>query len=96
MHWVRISRKGAKKDMKRYLANQADRQVVVDRDSGQYRVRLMDNTKGADCTYPSVEVLRDGPLVATTYRHWLKDEMPFIVSVRLKLEELDCMYAGQK
>ncbi|NOY40949.1 MAG: exo-alpha-sialidase [Planctomycetes bacterium] len=63
---------------------------------GQYRVRLMDNTKGADCTYPGVEVLRDGTLVTTTYGHWVKGEMPFIVSIRLKLEELDRMYAGQK
>ena len=27
---------------------------------GQYRVRLMHNTKGADCAYPGVELLPDG------------------------------------
>lgn len=56
---------------------------------GQYRVRLMDNTKGADCAYPGVEVLPDGTIVTTTYGHWTAGESPYIVSVRLKLEELD-------
>ena len=58
---------------------------------GQYRVRLMDNTKGADCAYPPVEVLPDDTLVTTTYGHWAKDESPYIVSVRLKLSELDAL-----
>jgi hypothetical protein len=56
---------------------------------GQYRVRLMDNTEDADCAYPGVEVLPDGAFVLTTYGHWTKGEEPYIVSVRLKLEELD-------
>ncbi|HPA19255.1 MAG TPA: sialidase family protein [Verrucomicrobiae bacterium] len=56
---------------------------------GQYRVRIMDNTKGADCTYPGVEVLPDGTFVTTTYGHWTQGEQPYIVSVRFKLEELD-------
>lgn len=56
---------------------------------GQYRVRLMDNLKGADCAYPGVEVLPDGTLVTTTYGHWTKDAEPYVVSVRLTLEELD-------
>jgi hypothetical protein len=30
---------------------------IVDGREGQYRVRLMDNTKGADCTYPGTAVL---------------------------------------
>lgn len=58
---------------------------------GQYRVRLMDNTEGADCAYPGVEVLPDGTFVATTYGHWIEGEQPFIMSVRLTLEELDRM-----
>ena len=37
---------------------------------GQYRVRIMDHTKGADCTYPGVEVRPDGTFVTTTYGHW--------------------------
>ena len=58
---------------------------------GQYRVRLMDNTKGADCAYPPVEILLDDTLVTTTYGHWTKGESPYIVSVRLKLSELDAL-----
>ncbi|MBL9093483.1 MAG: exo-alpha-sialidase [Planctomycetaceae bacterium] len=50
---------------------------------GSYRLRLMDNTKGADCAYPPVEVLPDGTIVATTYGHWTEGEMPYIVSVRI-------------
>jgi hypothetical protein len=56
---------------------------------GQYRVRLMDNTKGADCAYPGLELLPDGTFVTTTYGHWIKGKMPFIVSVRFKMAELD-------
>lgn len=62
---------------------------LVNGAEGQYRVRLMDNTKGADCAYPGVEVLPDGTFVATTYGHWTAGESPYIVCVRLKLEELD-------
>ncbi len=64
---------------------------IVARNEGQYRVRLMDNKKGADCAYPGVEVLPDGTIVTTTYGHWTEKEEPYIVSVRLKLEELDAM-----
>lgn len=56
---------------------------------GQYHVRLMDNTKGSDCAYPGVEVLPDATIVTTTYGHWTTNEAPYIVSVRLKLAELD-------
>ncbi len=56
---------------------------------GQYRVRLKDNTKGADCAYPAIEVLPDGTFVCTTYGHWIEGEEPFILSVRLTLDELD-------
>lgn len=56
---------------------------------GDYRVRLMDNTHGADCAYPGVEILPDGTFVATTYGHWTAGEEPYIVSVRFKLDELD-------
>ena len=56
---------------------------------GQYHVRLMDNTKGSDCAYPGVEVLPDATFVTTTYGHWTTNEAPYIVSVRLKLAELD-------
>ena len=56
---------------------------------GQYRVRLMDNTKSGDCAYPGVEVLPDGTFVTTTYGHWTTNQQPYIASVRLKLAELD-------
>jgi hypothetical protein len=56
---------------------------------GQYRVRILDNTKGADCCYPGVELLPDGTFVTTTYGHWTQGEQPYIVSVRFKLAELD-------
>jgi hypothetical protein len=62
--------------------------IVHGRD-GQYRVRLMDDLKGADCAYPGVEVLPNGTFVITTYGHWKEDEEPYIMSVRLRLEELD-------
>jgi len=62
---------------------------IVKNREGQYRVRLMDNTKSADCAYPGVELLPDGTLVTTTYGHWTTNEAPYIASVRLKLSELD-------
>ncbi|MDA1049321.1 MAG: sialidase family protein [Planctomycetota bacterium] len=68
---------------------------IVDGREGQYRVRLMDNHKGADCAYPAVEILPDGTIVTTTYGHWEKDETAYIVSVRLKLNELDEMQADK-
>ncbi len=56
---------------------------------GQYRARLMDNHKGSDCAYPGVELLPDGTIVTTTYGHWTEGDPPYIVSVRLRLSELD-------
>ena len=64
---------------------------IVKGREGQYRVRLMDNHRSADCAYPPVEILPDDTLVTTTYGHWTKGESPYIVSVRLKLSELDVM-----
>ncbi|MEC9332400.1 MAG: sialidase family protein [Verrucomicrobiota bacterium] len=64
---------------------------IVNGREGQYRVRLMDNHKSADCAYPPVEILPDDTLVTTTYGHWTKGESPYIVSVRLKLSELDAI-----
>jgi len=68
---------------------------IVNGREGQYRVRLMDNHKGADCAYPGVEVLPDGTFVATTYGHWTPGEEPYIVSVRFTLDELDKMAPTQ-
>ncbi len=66
---------------------------IVKGREGQYRVRLMDNHVGADCAYPAVELLPDGTFVTTTYGHWTKGEASYIVSVRLKLDELDALDA---
>ena len=62
---------------------------IVNGREGQYRVRLMDNHKQADCAYPGLEVLPEGTFIATTYGHWVEGEAPFIVSVRFKLKEID-------
>lgn len=62
---------------------------IVKGREGQYRVRLMDNHKAADCCYPGLELLPDGTFVTTTYGHWIEGEQPYIVSVRFRLEELD-------
>jgi hypothetical protein len=68
---------------------------IVKNREGQYRVRLMKNNKAMDCAYPGVEVLPDDTIVTTTYGHWTSGESPYIVSVRLKLAELDAVKAGK-
>ncbi len=62
---------------------------LVEGTPGQYVVRFLDNHKGADTTYPGVEVLPDGTFVLVTYGHWTAGEEPYIMGVRLRLEELD-------
>ena len=67
---------------------------IANQREGQYRVRLMDNHKNksgweGDCAYPGVEVLPGGTFVVTTYGHWVAGEMPYVVSIRLTLGELD-------
>ncbi len=62
---------------------------IVKGREGQYRVRLMDNTKDADCAYPGLELLPDGTFVTTTYGHWVTGQSPFIASVRFRMQELD-------
>jgi hypothetical protein len=56
---------------------------------GQYRIRLMDNTKGGDCAYPGLVLRPDGSFLATTYGHWIEGEQPYIMSVKFSLDELD-------
>jgi hypothetical protein len=69
---------------------------IVRGHDGQYRVRLMDNTGGSDAAYPGVELLPDDTIVTTTYGHWTQGEPPYIVSVRLRLAELDRLAAKQR
>lgn len=52
-------------------------------------MRLGKNHHRWDCAYPGVEVLPDGTFVTTTYGHWTPAEPPYVISVRLKLSELD-------
>ena len=59
--------------------------------SGQYVVRLKDNTKGYDTAYPGVERLPDDTFVTTTYGHWENDAAPYVISVRFTLTELDTL-----
>ena len=69
---------------------------IVNGREGQYRIRLMDNHRAADCAYPGLELLPDGTFVTTTYGHWIEGESPFIVSVRFKLEEIDAKARSMK
>ena len=64
---------------------------LVRGEPGQYLLRLLDNKVGHDTTYPGVEVLPDGngPIVVTTYGHWIKGEAPYILSTRFSMKELD-------
>jgi hypothetical protein len=64
---------------------------IVHNRPGKYVVRLLDNKKGYDTTYPGVEILPDGTFVVTTYGHWDEGEAPYIISTRLKLKELDAL-----
>ena len=59
---------------------------------GEYRIRFRDNIHEWDCCYPGVELLPDGTFVVTTYGHWEKEAEPYIISVRVKTEELDARY----
>ena len=56
---------------------------------GQAKIRLKKNHKSGDCAYPGVELLPDGTFVLTTYGHWTPGEAPYILSVRLKLDDVD-------
>lgn len=56
---------------------------------GQYRIRIMDNHHGWDSTYPAIELLPDGTIVTTTYGHWTEGEAPYVMSVRLRMAEMD-------
>ena len=63
---------------------------------GQYRIRIKKNHKSSDCAYPGVEILSDGTFVLTTYGHWTPKEQPYILSVRVRLDELDKLHSRQK
>jgi hypothetical protein len=61
---------------------------------GQYRVKLLHSHAGSDCGYAAVERLADDTIIATTYvKYRPGPEKHSVVSVRLKLEELDARVA---
>jgi hypothetical protein len=66
---------------------------LVNGRDGQYKVRLKDNKNSWDSSYPAIEVMADGVFVLTTYGHWVEQEEPFILSVRLSLGGLDRLAA---
>ena len=68
---------------------------LVNGAEGQYAVRLKDNTKGYDTTYPGVEILPDGTYVVTTYGHWDEGQSPYIRTVRFKMADLDRLAVQQ-
>lgn len=71
--------------------------IVAGRE-GQYRIRLRDNKSGSGETgYPGVEVLPDGTIIATSYCDVTDNGQrdPQVMSVRLKLDELDERAKGQ-
>lgn len=71
---------------------------LVHNREGQYRVMLMEDytasAKSGDCGYAGTAVLQDGTFVLTSYGHWDKENTDdcYIMTVRLKLEELDTLY----
>ncbi|MBI5866668.1 MAG: hypothetical protein HZB38_19555, partial [Planctomycetes bacterium] len=77
------------------LSNERDRQTIVDRELGQYlghsTTVLLRDGKTLLCACPGVEILPDGTIVTTTYGHWTQGEQPYIVSIRLRLAELDAI-----
>ena len=64
-------------------------QDILDGNPGHCVIRIADNKKGWDTTYPGVEILKDGAILTTTYGHWQEGEQPYIISVRLKANEID-------
>ena len=62
---------------------------IVSGREGQYRVRLLDSPTKFDLGYPGFEVLPDGTLVITTYAVLKPREKHSVVSIRLKVEDLD-------
>tara|TARA_B100000700_G_scaffold323198_1_gene426435 strand:- start:3487 stop:4614 length:1128 start_codon:yes stop_codon:yes gene_type:complete len=55
---------------------------------GDYRIRIKDNHNSWDSSYPGVEVLPNGTIVATTYGHWEVGIPPYIVSVQIDLKHV--------
>ncbi len=61
--------------------------IVTGRE-GESLIRLLRSYRGADHTYPGLELLPEGTFVATTYIQYRPDELQSIVSVRFRLDEV--------
>ncbi|MDP6941591.1 MAG: sialidase family protein [Planctomycetota bacterium] len=64
---------------------------IINTRPGEFHVRLKDNKHSWDCAYPGVNILPDDTIVCTTYGHWQDQQSPYILSVRLRLSELDIL-----
>jgi hypothetical protein len=62
---------------------------IVEGREGELLIRLLRSHRGSDHTYPGLEVLPDGTVVATTYIQYRPgSELQSIVSVRFRLEDV--------
>ena len=63
---------------------------------GQARIRLKDNHVASDCAYPAITRLPNGEFLVITYGHWTPGESPYILGVRLSLEDIDAKLAAMR
>lgn len=56
---------------------------------GEYRIRLKENFRGTDCAYPTVHLLPDNTIFCATYGQWEKKIPNYILSLRLRMDQLD-------
>ncbi len=59
---------------------------IVNGREGECLIRLLRSYRGADHTYPGLELLPDGTFVATTYIQYRPGELQSIVSVRFRID----------
>ncbi|MGI6744676.1 MAG: BNR/Asp-box repeat protein [Firmicutes bacterium ADurb.Bin300] len=64
---------------------------IINGREGEYRLRIMKDHGGkGDCTYPGVEVQKDGTIITTTYGHFSKEHLDaYIMSVSFKENDID-------
>ena len=63
---------------------------LINKYSGQYRIKLLHSFAGADCGYPGLEILPDGTILAITYIKYKPGQKKHsIVAVKFNLEEID-------
>ena len=72
-----------------WVAWVGDYKDIIQQGAGDFRIRIKDNKHRWDCAYPGVEFLPEGTILTTTYGHWIKDQPPYILSVRLNLSEIE-------